>query len=174
MNRCRKTKKEQNYEKLLQFIEDSYPKDSGIVYCLSRKKTEDTAKFLKQNGIKAYAYHAGMAPLKREKIQDRFINKPGIVVVATIAFGMGIDKPDVRLVVHLQSPNTLEAYFQEAGRAGRDGRKSFAVNLYQKSDLEAAQNRFEENYPSSKEVRLIYQKVANYLQLAIHSVAICS
>jgi len=80
---------------------------------------------------------------------------------------MGIDKPDVRLVVHTQNPNTLEAYFQEAGRAGRDGQKSFAVSLYQKSDLETSINRFEENYPNSNEVRVIYQKLANYLQIAI-------
>ena len=142
-------------------------KGSCIIYVRSRKRASEMAVELNYLGIKSLNYHAGLSAEERNINQNKWMNNSVRVMVATNAFGMGIDKPDVRLVVHLQSPNTLEAYFQEAGRAGRDGRKSFAVSLYQKSDLEAAQNRFEENYPSSKEVRLIYQKVANYLQLAI-------
>ena len=88
-------------------------------------------------------------------------------MVATNAFGMGIDKPDVRLVIHLQNPDTTEAYFQEAGRAGRDWKKAFAISLFQKSDFKDSMNQFKETYPSSSDVRNIYQNIANFLQIAI-------
>jgi ATP-dependent DNA helicase RecQ len=142
-------------------------KGSSIIYVRSRKRAYELSSELNFLGIKSLYYHAGLSTDERSSNQEKWMNNTVRVMVATNAFGMGIDKPDVRLVVHLQSPNTLEAYFQEAGRAGRDGQKSFAVSLYQKSDLETALSRFEENYPSSKEVRLIYQKLANYLQIAI-------
>lgn len=140
---------------------------SAIIYVRSRKRAYELSTELNYLGIKSLYYHAGLTTNERSNNQDKWMNNTVRVMVATNAFGMGIDKPDVRLVIHLQSPNTLEAYFQEAGRAGRDGQKSFAVSLYQKSDLDTALNRFEENYPSSKEVRRIYQKLANCLQLAI-------
>ena len=142
-------------------------KGSAIIYVRSRKRAYELSSELNYLGLKSLYYHAGLPSEERSKNQDKWMNNSVRIMVATNAFGMGIDKPDVRLVVHLQSPNTLEAYFQEAGRAGRDGEKSFAVSLYQKSDLETAISRFEENYPSSKEVRAIYQKLANYLQIAI-------
>ena len=142
-------------------------KGSSILYVRSRKRAYELATELNYLGIKSLYYHAGLSSEERSTNQDKWMNNSVRVMVATNAFGMGIDKADVRLVVHLQVPNTLEAYFQEAGRAGRDGQKSFAVSLFQKSEIDTAINRFEENYPSSKEVRVIYQKLANYLQLAI-------
>lgn len=142
-------------------------KGSAIIYVRSRKRAYELSTELNYLGVKSLYYHAGLSANERSDNQDKWMNNSVRVMVATNAFGMGIDKPDVRLVVHTQNPNTLEAYFQEAGRAGRDGQKSFAVSLYQKSDLETSINRFEENYPNSNEVRVIYQKLANYLQIAI-------
>jgi ATP-dependent DNA helicase RecQ len=109
--------------------------DSGIVYCLSRAKVDDTVAFLNENGIRARGYHAGMERAAREANQDAFLKEEGLVLVATIAFGMGIDKPDVRFVAHLDLPASIEAYYQETGRAGRDGLPSEAWMAYGLSDL---------------------------------------
>ncbi len=108
---------------------------SGIVYCLSRKKTEETAEFLGQNGIRALPYHAGMDKAERNTNQDVFMTETGVVMVATIAFGMGIDKPDVRFVLHTDLPGSIETYYQEFGRAGRDGRPARAHLLYGLDDI---------------------------------------
>ena len=101
---------------MLQFIKGEYPKASGIVYCLSRKRTEDTAAFLQSQDINALHYHAGMDRDTRAENMRRFIVEEGVVMVATIAFGMGIDKPDVRFVAHLDMPKSVESYYQETGR----------------------------------------------------------
>jgi ATP-dependent DNA helicase RecQ len=117
------------------FIAERHAGDAGIVYCLSRAKVEDTAATLTQAGIAALPYHAGLDASVRARHQDRFINEDGVVIVATIAFGMGIDKPDVRFVAHLDLPKSIEAYYQETGRAGRDGKPSTAWMAYGLSDI---------------------------------------
>src|SRR6266850_2412280 len=117
------------------FISERHAGDAGIVYCLSRAKVEDTADALTKAGIPALPYHAGLDASLRARNQDRFINEDGVVIVATIAFGMGIDKPDVRFVAHLDLPKSIEAYYQETGRAGRDGKPSSAWMAYGLSDI---------------------------------------
>jgi ATP-dependent DNA helicase RecQ len=120
---------------LLQFLKTQGSSDSGIVYCLSRKKTEEIAEFLCAKGFHALPYHAGLTSEMRDKHQDIFLKNEGVIVVATIAFGMGIDKPDVRYVCHLDLPKSVEAYYQETGRAGRDGLPAKAWMVYGLSDL---------------------------------------
>jgi ATP-dependent DNA helicase RecQ len=120
---------------LLTFLQAEHENHAGIVYCLSRKKTEQTAEWLTQKGFKALPYHAGLDSDVRAKHQSRFLKEEGVIIVATIAFGMGIDKPDVRFVVHLDLPKTLEAYYQETGRAGRDGEPADAWMVYGLQDV---------------------------------------
>jgi ATP-dependent DNA helicase RecQ len=119
---------------LLDFVR-ARPDASGIVYCLSRKKTEATGELLVKNGVRALPYHAGLDSAERAANQDIFMTEPGVVMVATIAFGMGIDKPDVRYVFHADLPGNMEAYYQELGRAGRDGEPADAFMLYGLSDI---------------------------------------
>ncbi|MSO76297.1 MAG: DNA helicase RecQ [Alphaproteobacteria bacterium] len=126
----------QNARSQLQaFIAERHAGHAGIVYCLSRARVEDTAASLANAGIAALAYHAGMDATVRARHQDRFINEDGVVIVATIAFGMGIDKPDVRFVAHLDLPKSIEAYYQETGRAGRDGKPADAWMTYGLADI---------------------------------------
>jgi ATP-dependent DNA helicase RecQ len=122
-------------QQLLGFLKQEHPHDAGIVYCLSRKKTEETASWLTQQGFTALPYHAGLSPQLRSENQSRFLREEGVIVVATIAFGMGIDKPDVRFVAHLDLPKTVEAYYQETGRAGRDGEPANAWMIYGLQDV---------------------------------------
>jgi ATP-dependent DNA helicase RecQ len=122
-------------ERMWQFIDAEHACDAGIVYCLSRKSVEETAAFLTAKGRTALAYHAGLDPAVRAKVQSRFLAEDGLIVVATIAFGMGIDKPDVRFVCHLNLPKTIEAYYQETGRAGRDGEAANAWLAYSLQDV---------------------------------------
>ncbi len=120
---------------LLKFLKDEHPTDAGIVYCLSRKKTEDIAYWLQSEGFNALPYHAGLASETRAEHQRRFLREEGVIIVATIAFGMGIDKPDVRYVAHLDLPKTIESYYQETGRAGRDGEPADAWMIYGLQDV---------------------------------------
>lgn len=122
-------------KQLLDFIAAEHPDDSGIVYCMSRNKVDATARLLQQKGYTALPYHAGLGSEERAHNQERFLREDGVIVVATIAFGMGIDKPDVRFVAHLDLPKSLEAYYQETGRAGRDGNPSTAWMVYGLQDV---------------------------------------
>ncbi|MFJ8634657.1 DNA helicase RecQ [Streptomyces sp. NPDC093568] len=122
-------------KQLLSFLREEHAGDAGIVYCLSRKSVEATAEFLSRNGIEAVPYHAGLDAGTRAAHQSRFLREDGLVVVATIAFGMGIDKPDVRFVAHLDLPKSVEGYYQETGRAGRDGLPSTAWMAYGLNDV---------------------------------------
>ena len=122
-------------QRLLSFLNREHPKDAGIVYCLSRRKTEDVAQWLSDNGRPALPYHAGLTQETRQLHQDRFLREDGLIICATVAFGMGIDKPNVRFVAHLNLPKSMEAYYQETGRAGRDGLPANAWMNYDLSDI---------------------------------------
>jgi ATP-dependent DNA helicase RecQ len=143
---------------LLRFLA-RHPGEAGIVYCLSRRKVDDTAGFLASQGIPALAYHAGLDKGERTRNQDRFLKEDGLVVVATIAFGLGIDKPDVRFVAHLDLPKSLEAYYQETGRAGRDGRPSDAWMSYGYGDAVLIRQLVERSESSQERKRVEHQKL---------------
>lgn len=142
---------------------------SAIVYVRSRRKTKEIAEYLTKSGISALAYHAGLDSVVRDERQHEWHDDRVRVMVATNAFGMGIDKPDVRLVIHMDCPDSLEAYFQEAGRAGRDGSKSYAVLLYNGSDERKLRKRISENYPEKDYVRKVYEHLAYFYQIGVGS-----
>ena len=133
--RYRITLKQSAKSQLLKFLKLEHPNDAGIIYCLSRKKTEDIADWLRNQGFNALPYHAGLPAQTRSKHQASFLREEGIIIVATIAFGMGIDKPDLRFVAHLDLPKTIESYYQETGRAGRDGEPANAWMIYGLQDV---------------------------------------
>ncbi len=139
----------------------------GVVYVRNRRKTKEIADFLQRKGIAADFYHAGLNPEERSQKQDAWISNKTRIMVSTNAFGMGIDKPDVRIVVHMELPDSLEAYFQEAGRAGRDGKKAFATLLYNQTDRLNLEKNYELAFPDMDEIRQVYRALGSYFQLAI-------
>lgn len=138
----------------------------GVVYVRNRRETQEVARFLVNNGVSADFYHAGIAMKERETKQEAWTKGRTRVIVATNAFGMGIDKADVRFVVHLDIPDSLEAYYQEAGRAGRDDKKAFPVLLYQQEDRDKLANNFESSFPSVLFIQQVYHHLANHYQIA--------
>ncbi|MBL0104058.1 MAG: RecQ family ATP-dependent DNA helicase [Bacteroidetes bacterium] len=144
-------------------------KGTGVVYVRTRKRTKDIAEFLQRNSISAEAYHAGLTAADRSRIQDNWMKEKTRIVVATNAFGMGIDKGNVRFVVHVDSPDSLEAYYQEAGRAGRDEEKAYAVLLYNQNDREELERRIDLSFPEMSRVKHVYQALGNYFQLPVGS-----
>ena len=143
---------------------------SAIVYCRSRERTKEAAEFLVKNGISATWYHAGLENVDKNKRQNEWQVDEIRVIVATNAFGMGIDKANVRLVIHLDPPNSIEAYFQEAGRAGRDGGKSYAILLHTPgNDERNLKKRVKENFPTKEDIRTIYEHLAYFYQIGVDS-----
>ncbi len=155
--RYRIVPKQNPKQQLLTFINAEHEGDSGIVYCLSRKKTEDTAEWLTDHGRRALPYHAGMEATDRHRNQEMFLRDDGLIIVATIAFGMGIDKPDVRFVAHLDLPKSIEAYYQETGRAGRDGLPADAFMTYGISDV-VMLRKFIEDSEAGEQHKMVERK----------------
>ena len=156
--------KDQARDQLLAFLrgtggEEGHLGEAGIVYCVSRKKVEETADWLTSKGIAAFAYHAGMDAESRREVQRRFQREDGVVIVATIAFGMGIDKPDVRFVAHLDLPKSLEAYYQETGRAGRDGEPADAWMAYGLADVVLQKSWIEQSEAPPEQKRIEQMKL---------------
>ncbi len=152
-------------KQLWDFIQSSHAEDSGIIYCSSRKKVEDIAAWLKARGTNALPYHAGLSTEDRTENQNRFLREDNVIIVATVAFGMGIDKPDVRFVVHMNIPKNIEAYYQETGRAGRDGLPSNAYMLYALGDVAIQRHWIENSEADDTQKRVEHQKLNALLGL---------
>ncbi len=163
--RYRIVQKQNARQQLLQFIRNEHHGDAGIVYCLSRKKVDSTAEWLVEKGLTALPYHAGMSAQQRQQHQHRFLMEEGMIIVATIAFGMGIDKPNVRFVAHLDLPKSIEAYYQETGRAGRDGLEANAWMAYGLQDVIKLREMLNNSEANEKFKRVELHKLDSMLGL---------
>ena len=158
-------REESKLKRLLQIV--TRTPGTGIVYVRNRRKTQEIADFLNKNGISADFYHAGLEMKDRERKQNRWMSGKVRIIVATNAFGMGIDKPDVRFVVHIDIPDNLEAYFQEAGRGGRDEKRAYAILLYESVDIKGLEESYQKSFPPIEKIRAVYEALCNYLQIPI-------
>lgn len=159
---------EENKEERLKQLLNEYP-GTAVVYVRSRRLTREVSQYLSKNGIKSSFYHAGLDPAERDKRQQLWLSGKNRVMVATNAFGMGIDKPDVRLVAHLDIPDSTEAYFQEAGRGGRDGKTSHAWMLWSKANVEDSRKMLEVSFPPIELIKKVYNALGNHFNLVIGS-----